>query len=292
VKPLFLLKNLSKSHAMKNSQPIFIISSGRAGSAMMEKALGQYHLLDMHHEYCCTHVQKVAVQHYMGLTSAADVTTMIDAVYAPALHLSNKPFWGDSSNKLSWIIPELAARFPSAKFVHVVRDGRKVASSYLHKLGNECYDDAATKALADYVRDPATHPAPPPEKRYWWPQPQASHPFAKRFHFLDQFQRIAFHWSEINQVITASLAALPATQSHFVRLEDLCAEPGAIRGVTDFLGFAPRDDLFGLFQRPHNVNRPQDNPLTPDQAAQFEDLAGDMMEKFGYAGTPEYRVAY
>jgi PAS domain-containing protein len=33
----------------------------------------------------------------------------------------NAAHWGDSSNKLSWLIPELAERLPDAKFVHLVR---------------------------------------------------------------------------------------------------------------------------------------------------------------------------
>ena len=274
------------------AKPIFIISSGRAGSAMMDKALGTYDALEMHHEFCCERVQNVAVRRYMGLATSDEVHAMLDEVYAPALAASSRMMWGDSSNKLSWIIPELAEHFPEAKFIHVTRDGRKVASSYFHKLSDECYDNEATAALADYVRDPKSNPAPPAEKRYWWPQPQASHPFAKRFHFLDQFQRIAFHWAEINEVIFSGLEALPPSRSHFTRLEDLCGTPSTITDLTDFLDLPRNDDLFALFQRPHNVNLPQDTSLTPEQTAQFEALAGEMMHRLAYAGTPEYRVAY
>ncbi len=275
-----------------SAKPIFILSSGRAGSAMMQKALGSYAELEMHHEFHCEAVQQVAVSRYMGLAGTDDVHAMLDEIYAPALANCQRPLWGDSSNKLSWIIPELADHFPGAKFVHVVRDGRKVASSYLHKLGAECYDDEATRALADFVRDPLNNPAPPAEKRFWWPQPQGSHPQAADFASFDQFQRIAFHWVEINEVIFAGLEALPDAQHHFVRLEDLCANPSAIGDLTDFLELPPRDDLFALFQRPHNVNKPQDTPLSPQQATQFEALGGEMMARLGYAGTLEYRVAY
>lgn len=274
------------------AKPLFIVSSGRAGSAMMEKALGTCDGLEMHHEYHCTDVQTVAVKRYMGLASSDEVNAMVEEIYAPSLERSDAKMWGDSSNKLSWIIPELAARFPDAKFVHVTRDGRKVASSYLHKLGRECYDDEASAALAAHVADPSAHPAPPPSKRYWWPQPQASHPLAADFANFNQFQRIGFHWAEINQVIFSALEALPANRSHFVRLEDLVDNPAAIGELTDFLGVTAQADLFSMFQRPHNVNRPQDTSLTAEQTAQFEALGGEMMARLGYAGTPEYRVAY
>ena len=275
-----------------SAQPIFIVSSGRAGSAMMDKALSTYPQIEMHHEYCCTHVQPVAVRKYMGLADSVDVHTMLREIYEPALNLSSAPLWGDSSNKLSWIIPELAEHFENAKFIHVVRDGRKVASSYLHKLGGECYDDFAAKALAAHVADAKHVPAPPPEKRYWWPQPPKGHPLHSEFANFDQFQRIAFHWAEITRVILAAFADLPMHKTHTVRLEDLCTDPGAIQNLTEFLSLPPRNDLFELFQRPHNVNQPKDTALTPRQAEEFGALAHHMMEHFGYSGTEEYRVAY
>lgn len=274
------------------AQPFFIVSSGRSGSAMMHKALSAYTQIEMHHEYCCEQVQRIAVAHYMGLATKDDVHRMLLRIYQPAVEGSASFFWSDSSNKLSWIIPDLAEQFPEAKFVHLVRDGRKVASSYFHKLADECYDDFATHALAEYAANPTMVAQPPPKKRYWWPQPPKGHPLHGPFSSYDQFQRIAFHWAEINRVIIAAFATLPRQKIHTVRLEDLCSDPRAIQNLANFLNLPPRDDLFALFQRPHNVNRPEDTPLTPREAEDFDALAHDMMAHFGYAGTPEYRVAY
>jgi len=55
-----------------------------------------------------------------------------------------------------------------------------------------------------------------------------------------------------------------------------------------FLGLPYRDSFFSAFARPHNVNRPVDTMLTPEQAAQFAMLATPMMKRLGYAGQPEY----
>ena len=73
--------------------------------------------------------------------------TILRETFGAAMRTARAAHWGDSSNKLSWLIPDLAALFPEARFVHLVRDGRKVASSYFHKLGDECYDDRANAAL-------------------------------------------------------------------------------------------------------------------------------------------------
>ena len=78
----------------------------------------------------------------------------------------------------------------------------------------------------------------------------------------------------------------------FVRLEELRASPSEVRGLYDFLGLTWHDQAYGVFARPHNVNRPQDRLLDPVQRAQFHAIAGDMLARLGYAERPEYAVNY
>jgi hypothetical protein len=176
--------------------------------------------------------------------------------------------------------------------VHLVRDGRKVAGSYYRKLSAECYDDRSTAILQAHYDNPIKNPAPPPEKKYWWPVPRKADPRAQNFRQFDQFSRIAWHWAEINRVILAALAALPRAQSNFVRLEDLQGSTVEVRKLCDFLEIPHRDEFASAFARPHNVNRPEDELLTAAQAAQFERLAAAMMGTLGYAGRSEYVVNY
>ena len=91
------------------------------------------------------------------------------------------------------------------KFIHLVRDGRKVVSSYFHKLGDECYDDKSVAVLQAWLDDPVLNPMPPPEKKYWWNIPKPGTPLSKVFRRYDQFQRICFHWAEVNRFILARL---------------------------------------------------------------------------------------
>ncbi|MDE1940021.1 MAG: sulfotransferase [Alphaproteobacteria bacterium] len=270
----------------------FIVSSGRSGTAMLHKALSAGDTVEMHHEYMVHIVQPLAVRRYMGLIDAAAAKRVLAETHAAAIRYSDKAHWGDSSNKLSWLIPELAELLPQAKFVHLVRDGRKVASSYFHKLGEECYDDRSTAILRAHVDDPARNPAPPPEKKYWWPLPNKSDPAAAAFAGYDQFGRIAWHWAEINRVIQEALNALAPSRQMFLRLEDLRNTPSTVRGLYDFLNLPYRDECFSMFARPHNVNRPEDRLLDETQRAQFETIAGRMLERLGYASRDEYVVNY
>ena len=60
--------------------------------------------------------------------SFADVVAAPFRVYARMHH---KPRWGDKTPIYVLSIPELAGLFPDGKFVHLIRDGRDVALSYL-----------------------------------------------------------------------------------------------------------------------------------------------------------------
>jgi hypothetical protein len=277
---------------MSHARPFFIVSSGRSGTAMLHKALSAVAGVEMHHEYMVQIVQPLAVRHYLGLADREAVAKIIAETYGAAIRYSQAAHWGDSSNKLSWLIPELAAAFPDARFVHLVRDGRKVASSYFHKLGDECYDDRSTAILQAHYDRPEAHAAPPPEKKYWWPLPRHGARDAKAFRDFSQFERICWHWAEVNQLALEELSRLPGERTMFVRLEELCAAPSEVRGLYDFLGLSWHDQAYGVFARPHNVNRPEDRLLNPVQRAQFEAIAGDVLARLGYAERPEYAVNY
>jgi hypothetical protein len=273
-----------------SAKPFFIVSSGRSGTAMLHKALSAVPGVTMHHEYAVQITQPLAVKRYLGAVDAETTRKVLDESFGAAVWHAQGTHWGDSSNKLSWLIPDLAALFPEARFVHLVRDGRKVASSYFYKLGDETYDDRSNAALQNWYDGAGA--LPPPEKPYWWPVPRHDDPMAGLFRGFDQFQRICWHWTEINRVALEALAALPPERTLFARLEDLTASPTRVRELYDFLDLPFREDDFAVFARPHNVNRPEDRLLDAQQTAQFETLAGAMMARLGYAGTPEYAVSY
>jgi hypothetical protein len=274
------------------TKAFFIVSSGRSGTAMLHKVLSAADDIEMHHEYMVHIVQKLAVRRYMGWADESEALRVLNDTHAAAIDYSQAGQWGDSSNKLSWLIPELAKLLPDSKFVHLVRDGRKVASSYFHKLSNECYDDRSTEILAAHARDRGHTRAPPPEKKFWWPLARPGDPFEAAFPDFDRFQRISWHWAEINRVILQSLAALPNHRKLLTRLEDLESADVYVRTLFAFLELPCSDRHFAMFARPHNVNRPEDRLLDERQTRCFDELAKPMMQALGYAEKPEYVVKY
>ncbi len=139
----------------EKTQAFFIVSSGRSETAMLHKALVAAGDVEMHHEYMVQITQPLGVRRYLDLTTFEEVTRVLSETHVASIRCSEATHWGDSSNKLSWLIPELAALLPEAKFVHLVSDGRKVAGSFFCKLAAERYDDRSTVILQAFLDDPA-----------------------------------------------------------------------------------------------------------------------------------------
>jgi hypothetical protein len=258
----------------------------------MERLIASFPDVEMHHEYLCTHVQPLAVRYYLGLVSLEEAANALASLHGSAVRNCIQPLWGDSSNKLSWLIEPLDRLFPDARFIHLVRDGRKVASSFYYKLGAECYDDRSVAILREHLRNPNSVPPPPPEKKYWWTPPREGSPCAAKFDEFDQFQRICFHWGEVNRVILDGLAGIDPARVRTYWIEELSARRDLAADLLEFLELPYSESVFTMLQRPHNVGVPEDRLLQPSQRRQLMEIAGDMMERFGYDRTEEYRMFY
>ncbi len=122
---------------------------------MLHKALSASDDVEMHHEYMVHIVQPLAVRRYMGSHRRRAMPSVLSQKPTPPPSAIAKSAIGAiPRTSFPGLFPELAELFPDAEFVHLVRDGRKVASSYFHKLGDECYDDRSTKLFRAYADDP------------------------------------------------------------------------------------------------------------------------------------------
>ena len=276
----------------KTTVPVFVVGSGRSGTRTIYKLLSGLPTIEIYHEYVCTHIQQAAVLYYMGIIDRGEVKRQIMRLHGSAIYYSKCRFWVDCSNKLSWIIEPLLELFPLAKFVNLTRDGRKVANSYLHKLGDEMYDDESVRTLQEWMAHRHERPMPPPEKKYWWNIPQPGQPFANEFPHFDQFQRACYQWREANRVILGSFRQVPTSRQLIVKLEELTTDRNTLKKFLTFFGVQYEEHHLEFLRTPQNVIFPMDFSLTDTQRKQFEAIAGDMMERLGYADTPEYNVKY
>lgn len=275
-----------------DSTPIFIVGSGRSGTRTMFRMLAGAEGLEIHHEYLAHHVQRLAASYYMGLVTPAETREQLRNWHGSAVHHSTEPVWADSSHKLTWMIEPLSELFPKARFLAIVRDGRKVVSSFYYKLREEIYHDESIEVLKLWLGDPSKHPEPPPEKRYWWNIPGTGQYLGEEFAGFDRTQRIAWHWAASNREILERFAGLPEERTRVVRLEDLVEDEELLRRTIDFMGLGYDEAYFEYLQTPRHVLIPLDFQLTRSQRDAFDAIATPMMAKFGYDQKQAYDVTY
>ena len=276
----------------KETIPIFVVGSGRSGTRTIFKLLSGIPKIEIYHEYLCTHIQQVSAMYYMQLIDKDEVKQKIKKLHGSAIYYTKAKYWVDCSNKLSWIIEPLFELFPQAKFVNLVRDGRKVASSFFHKLGTEMYDDDSVRIMQDWLSHRNSAYIPPPEKKYWWNIPQKGQLFAEDFPKFNRFQRCCYQWREANRVIIDSLKKIPKNQQLLVKLEELTTHKDVLKRFLEFFVVEYGNHFFEFLQTPQNVFFPMDFKLTDKQTKQFNQIAGDMMNRLGYANKEEYIVDY
>lgn len=275
----------------KNTSPVFIIGSGRSGTRTFFRMLTGAPGLEIHHEYAVLETQKLAALYFMGLIDKDTAKKAILERHGAAVHYSKSDIWADSSNKLTWLIDPLSELFPAARFLAIVRDGRKVVPSFYYKLREEMYDDESTQTLAAWLSN-RLDPMPPAEKRYWWNIPQPGQIFHQEFSKFNRLQRVAYHWSESNRAIMESFEKLPSNRTLLVRLEDLTKDKIQLQSTLQFIGIPYDETYFEYLKTPRNVFIPLDFQLTKNQKLQFESICAPIMNRLGYTTKETYSVKY
>lgn len=267
--------------------PVFVLNAGRSGSEAIVKALRHFPEPEMeaYHEFLIHHMQPLVAKYIMGILLPYQVRSTLKQLLSSAIQLSDARLWLDSCNKISWVALFLYEMYPDALFVHLTRDGRRVTSSYYHKLSQEAYHPADVLVLRNWLNKVGIQP--PPMKKYWWPLPEQG---------LDQWGNICWHWAANNRAILDGLTTVPAARQLTVKLEEITTNRQKWNDVLNFLDLGhvlsyEANAAWESLQKPTNVRQPVSHPLTDAQEAAFWRLCGDMMARLGYTG-PDYEVAY
>lgn len=272
---------------MKDTIPIFIVGSGRSGTRLIYKLFKGEENIEIYHEYCCELVQKIACLYSMNKITKEDAKKQLLDIYNSAIYYSNSKLWIDCSNKASWIIDILIEIFPTAKFLCLTRDGRKVTSSFLHKLGSEIYDNTSVSYLWSWINDKySLVPMPPVEKKYWWNLNDS-------LINCSQFEKICHHWVLSNQVILDSFKNLSQSQCLSIKLENLVDNIDIFKSTLEFLGIEYNKEFLSILNTPQNAIIPANFKLTKEQEEQFSNICTNMMQKLNYdINEPTYEVEY
>lgn len=158
----------------------------------------------------------------------------------------------------------LKAIFPDARFIHVLRDGRPVASSFLK---------------VDWWwgwRGPA----------HWrWGELSPEHAEEWDRHDRSFVALAGIQWKILMDAMEKSKPGLSPGQLLEIRYEDVCADPVAqFRSAVDFAGlqWSPGFESYVRGQQLRNENAKWRGELSPPQQAVLEAVLSESLARYGY----------
>jgi hypothetical protein len=259
---------------MSPRRPVFIIGCARSGTSVLKRVLGQ-------------HADVAALPsegnelwhplHYPWVNSPHDVPpywadperyTRASVASWPPRHgelikrhfgwyqtLRRRSAFLNKSSMITFMLPEVQALFPDARFVHIVRDGRAVALSHAVKeagkmKGNEALyrEHGVQRSFDELLLDTA-------------------HLWNRTLERIDQVAAEA-DWAGRDAYLEC-------------RYEDFCADPAAtLERLLAFLDLGP--ERMGRYETVSSRNYKLRESLSDDQLARLEEVLGPMLARKGY----------
>jgi hypothetical protein len=271
---------------VSNSQkPIFVVSTGRSGSKMIASVMAMHpSVLGLHEPRPLMNLE--AYSYWNGNIKRNRIQ---ESVIHKRDHLiqqtiKNNFVYFESSHFCSHLIPILYEKY-EAKFIHLIRDGRKFLISGLNRdwwFSNRL-DKRQKEIIIDYVkvyfrrkffidigREWHDHRLNPPKK------------------YKTKLEKTSWLWLEINEVILNSLKMIPAENQITLRLEDF--KKNKIIDLLNYLNLGYDEDLLekmylkSLDKENKTTSKKIDSfsDLKLDEQESFWDITNEMMLKFGY----------
>ncbi len=205
----------------------FVVSTGRSGSRTVAEVLAQSPSCECRHEPFPQLIAE-APRFLYGELAQGDLVRLLRETRSPTV---DGKIYGESSNKLSLIIPALVEAFPGSQFLWLVRDGRDFVCSGLQRGWYEPGEE--TESAGDWQR--------------WRLRGDRSGDIAPdAWRAMDRFERVCWLWSFTNRLIEQELVRHGPEHYRVVTIERLGA---ALPDLCDFLGLEPVSFVVGRANR-------------------------------------------
>jgi len=209
-------------------RPVFVIGAPRSGTTFLGSCLGRLPEISYHFEPRLTKAAARCV--YDGSWSTRRGRAVFRLSYCALLlaALDGGRRFAEKNPENSFVVPFLAAAFPGAQFVHLVRDGRDAAVSH----AEQPWLAAASAATGRRGRGGQLHG---PNAR-WWVEPERRQEFA----LVPDIVRSAWCWRRFTEAALDGVGRLQARCAVEVRYEAMVSEPAATADLlADFLDVSP-----------------------------------------------------
>ncbi len=211
------LRKRPSSHALdpRLHRPVFIIGAPRSGTTFLGSCIGRLPEVSYHLEPRLTKAAARCV--YDGSWSERRSAAVFKLSYSALLlaALDGGRRFAEKNPENGFVVPFLAAAFPTAQFVHIIRDGRDAAVSH----AEQPWLAAASAGTARRGRGGQLW-GPYPR---WWVEPERSQEFTQ----VSDLVRSAWCWRRFTTAALAGLAGLPASRILELRYEALVRDPAA-----------------------------------------------------------------
>jgi hypothetical protein len=262
------------------SAPVFVVSTGRAGSNMIAHALRVHpHVVALHEP--SPRLRREAYWAWSGKRDAAWLRKRLELMRGSLVEqiLANGFVYVESAHYCSHLIVPLRDLFPGAKFVFLHRDGREFVCSGLERAWYRGKEVSVQARVVRFARDRLHLDL---GKAGW------DHRLLPPRQLRTRVERIAWLWAEINRSIERGLAAVPQQDQFRLPLAALSVD--TMRSLTEFIGVDTDPSILSRMmavavERPNKTKSRSFPPFDRwkrEEQQQFFRIAGPMMKQLGY----------
>lgn len=223
-------------------EPVFVLSTGRTGTALLTELLLLAGGADVHHAPR-PELVRVSKRAYEEIDGNLDLFVEVFKTAREELVLQSVRrgrSYVETNNRVTFFAPAAAVAFPEARFIHLTRHpGAFVRSGMRRNWYSGTHDHDIGRIV-----------------------PVGDDPGVARWDGWDRVARVAWLWNETNRFIVDFLATLPAERHFFARSEDLFVDVATARGLVEFCGVTPPADsaIAARIRTPVNVQSSGDFP--------------------------------
>lgn len=244
----------------------FIVSTGRSGTSSLADILNQDYRIVCKHEVSNILISLSTLYEHNEICEE-NATSIIKEIYCRNKIYKTQLLWGESNQKLSNLIPILHKAVPKAKFIWLMRDGKKVVDSTYgrgwysnEKINQDIYYDSELMIWDNY-------------RLLGYKTGDYN---IDEWNKLTVFEKNCWYWYKWNSIIEKNITQLPKDQKLIIRLEDLNDK---IQIISEFLGVP--DNNFKIVKKnqaktPLKGIENWDN----DEIKQFDQICGKLYRKY------------
>lgn len=265
-----LMRRALSAAARRRASCVFVLSTGRVGTVTLTHLLNLSPAVDAEHEpgpQLLEETRRAYQAHPLpGPEATALMRTFAASRVRPLVRAARGRVYVESSNRLTFLAPQLSAHLPRSRFIHLHRDPATVVRSGMRR---GWYDN---------------HP--------WDPyriQPRPDDPWAGDWERWGAFERCCWFWTAANQFCLHVVDRLPADRVFATGMEALFAADGeGAHRLFAWMHVPPGapEDIRRVTATRYNAQQGRDFPIwsewTREQRAALARIAAPVAVRLGY----------